>query len=142
DAMATTHLAQQPGGHPRERHTKVGLRADLLNVGSRPAGLRGEHVELHEQHGLAHTAQAEVDLAALILTAGQALDQRLEVLEVAIATCERGRLATRAWSVGILPLVHACFLRISSEPILPPRNHSSPGLPGAPGLERPVSSVF
>ena len=106
DAVLSAHLAQQPRRHPRERHSEVRLGSDLLDVGGRPARLGGEHVELHQQDRLAHAAQAGVDQAALIAAAGQPLGQRLEVLEVAVATGERRGLSSGAWRVGVLPLLH------------------------------------
>jgi len=90
----------------REGEAEVGLGADLLHVGRRPAGLAGEYVELHQQHGLADAAQAGVDEAALVAAAAEALDQRLHVLEVGVAAGEDGRLAAGSWRVGVLALVH------------------------------------
>ena len=96
DPVLAAHLAQQPRGHPRERDAEVGLRADLLDVGGRPARLGREHVELHQQHRLADAAQARVDQAALVAAGAEPLDQRLEVLEVAVAAGEVRRLASGA----------------------------------------------
>ena len=75
-----------------EGDAEVGLRADLLHVGRRPAGLGREHVELHQQHRLADAAQAGVDQAALVAADAEALDQRLEVLEVTVAPASVGGL--------------------------------------------------
>ena len=115
--VLAAHLAQEPGGHAREGEPEVGLRADLLHVGGRPAGLAREHVELHQQHGLADAAQARVDEAALVAAGAQALDQRLHVLEVGVAAGEDGRLAARSWRVRVLALVHSAigFLTIRLE---------------------------
>lgn len=79
DPVPSTHLAQQPRRHPRESDAEVGLGPNLLNVGRDPACLDGEHVQLHQQHGLAHSTQARVDEAAVIAAGGEPLDQRLEV---------------------------------------------------------------
>ncbi len=65
DPVLAAHLAQQPGGHARERKPEVGLGANLLHVGRRPAGLAREHVELHQQHGLADAAEPLHDHALL-----------------------------------------------------------------------------
>ena len=91
-AMATAHLTQQPRRHPSEGHAEVWLGAHLLDVGGRPPRLGGQHIELHQQHGLAHAPQPRVDQAALVATGGQALGQRLEVLQVAVAAGEVGGL--------------------------------------------------
>jgi hypothetical protein len=106
DAVAAAHLAQQARRHPSEGHPEVGLRSDLLHVGGRPAGLGGEHVELHQEHRLADATQARVDHAALVAARGEALDQRLEVLELIVAASQRGWLSPGARGVGIVSLVH------------------------------------
>ena len=107
DPVLAAHLAQQPGGHAGEGDPEVGLRADLLDVGGRPARLACEHVELHQQDRLADPAQPRVDEAALIAAAAEPLDQRLEVLEVAVAAGECRRLSTGTRGVRVLALVHS-----------------------------------
>jgi hypothetical protein len=96
--VLAAHLAYAPGGYARECEPEVGLGADLVHIGGGPAGLAREHVELHQQHRLADAAQARVDEAALVATAAQALDQRLQVLEVGVAAGEDGRFAVRSGS--------------------------------------------
>jgi hypothetical protein len=64
-AVAAAHLAQQTRGHSREGHAEVGLGADLLDVCARPAGLAREHVELHQQRGLAGAGRIGVALLML-----------------------------------------------------------------------------
>ena len=105
DPVAAAHLAQKACRHARERDAEVRLGAHLLDVGGGPPGLAGEHVELHQQHGLADAAQPRVDQAALVAPGREALDQRLEVLELAVTAGEVRRLATGAGRVWVLALL-------------------------------------
>jgi hypothetical protein len=91
DAVAAAHLAPQTGGHAGEGHAEVGLGADLLHVRRSPARLAGEHVELHQQYGLADASQARVNEAALVSSGAEALDQRLEAFQVQVAPGEVSR---------------------------------------------------
>jgi hypothetical protein len=96
DPVFATHLAQQPRRHPRECNAKIRLRSHLLDVRRRPARLGGKHVELHQKNRLAYAAQARVDEAPLVAAIGEPLDQRLEVLKVAITAGEVRWLAPGA----------------------------------------------
>jgi hypothetical protein len=65
-SLCPAHLPEETAGHAGKGKPEVGLGTDLHHVGGGPARLAGHHVELHQQDGLPHAAQAAVDEAAFV----------------------------------------------------------------------------
>jgi hypothetical protein len=112
-AVSTAHLAQQPRGHLGEGRPEVRLRPDLLHVGRRPPGLGGEDVELEEEDGLPYAAQPVVHEAAVRAAAGEDLDERAEVLEIAVPAGEVRRFPAGTGGVGVVPAMYRTNLAVS-----------------------------
>jgi hypothetical protein len=98
------------------RRRRVAMRAKVTRksgweptswtpVVAQPASLASTSSSI-SQHGLADPAQPGVDEASLVGAGGEALDQRPEVLEVAIAAGEGRGLAAGAGGVGVVALLH------------------------------------